>query len=158
MNSQLNNLTNHANTQILVQNKLSAAWTSFMFLYIYVDYLVLHKPGHIEGILAGMIWEFPISQTFMVIALTSVSIPALMIVLSTALPPHINRITNLILATLYIPYSLFNIVGESWTLFFGLGIGLELLLLGFILRSAWTWQVTEAREGTSAINAQSMAR
>ena len=28
-----------------VQAKLAAAWTSFMFLYIYVDYLHLYKPG-----------------------------------------------------------------------------------------------------------------
>ena len=42
--------------QIPVQIKLAAAWTSLMFLYIYVDYLVLHKPGHLDGILAGKIW------------------------------------------------------------------------------------------------------
>jgi len=32
-----------------------------------------------------------------------------------------------------------NAVGESWTYFFGLSIGIEVLLLGFILRTAWTW-------------------
>ena len=34
-----------------VQAKLAAAWTSFMFLYIYVDYLHLYKPGAIRDIL-----------------------------------------------------------------------------------------------------------
>ena len=33
--------------------KLAAAWTSFMFLYIYVDYLHLYKPGAVADILAG---------------------------------------------------------------------------------------------------------
>jgi ABC-type transport system involved in cytochrome bd biosynthesis fused ATPase/permease subunit len=33
-------------------------------------------------------------------------------------------------------------VGESWTYFYGLSIGLEVLLLAFILRSAWTWPRT----------------
>ncbi len=33
-----------------VQAKLAAAWTSFMFLYIYVDYFHLYKPGAIDEI------------------------------------------------------------------------------------------------------------
>ena len=35
--------------QIPVQFKLAAAWTSFMFFYIYVDYLFLYKPGVVEN-------------------------------------------------------------------------------------------------------------
>ena len=34
-----------------VQAKLAAAWTSFMFLYIYVDYFAFYKPGVIDDIL-----------------------------------------------------------------------------------------------------------
>jgi len=45
-----------------VQAKLAAAWTSVMFLYIYVDYLYLYKPGTIDDMLAGVVWEFQISQ------------------------------------------------------------------------------------------------
>jgi hypothetical protein len=127
-----------------VRAKLAAAWTSFMFLYIYVDYLLLYKPGIIDDILAGVVWEFDISQTFLVIGLTLMAIPILMILLSTTLPARVNRATNLVVATLYIPVSAFNAVGESWTYFFGLSIGLEVLLLAFILRSAWTWPCTTA--------------
>jgi hypothetical protein len=36
-----------------VQAKLAAAWTSFMFLYIYVDYFHLYKPGVIDDLRAG---------------------------------------------------------------------------------------------------------
>ena len=36
-----------------VGTKLAASWTSFMFLYIYVDYLTLYKPGVIDGIRDG---------------------------------------------------------------------------------------------------------
>ena len=43
------------------------------------------------------------------------------------------------MASLYIPVSAFNALGESWAFFYGLSIGLEVLLLAFILRSAWTW-------------------
>jgi hypothetical protein len=127
-----------------VRAKLAAAWTSFMFLYIYVDYLHLYKPGAIDDILAGIVFEFDISQTFVVIALTSVAIPILMILLSTTLPARVNRATNLVVASLYIPYSAFNLAGGSWIYFYGLGVVLEVLLLAFILRSAWTWPRTPA--------------
>jgi Family of unknown function (DUF6326) len=132
------------NPPIPVQAKLAAAWTSFMFLYIYVDYFHLYKPGVVDDILAGIVFEFDISQTFVVIALTLVAIPILMILLSTTLPARVNRATNLVVATLYIPVSMYNAVGESWTYFYGLSIGLEVLLLAFILRSAWTWPRTPA--------------
>ena len=56
------------------------------------------------------------------------------------LPARANRITNLVIAALYIPFSAYNVVGESsWLYFYALSIGIELLLLAFILRSAWTW-------------------
>jgi hypothetical protein len=86
-----------------VQAKLAAAWTSFMFLYIYVDYLHLYKPGIIDEILAGIVFEFDISQTFVVIALTLVAIPILMILLSMTVPARANRTLNLVVASLYIP-------------------------------------------------------
>ena len=32
-----------------------------------------------------------------------------------------------------------NLIGGEWLFFYGLGVGLELVLLAVILRSAWTW-------------------
>lgn len=124
-----------------VQAKLAAAWASFMFLYIYVDYLALYKPGFVDDILAGTVYEFDLGPTFVAFALTLMAIPILMILLSATLPARVNRTVNLVVATLYIPVSVFNAAGESWTYvyFYGLSIGLEVLLLAFILRSAWTW-------------------
>jgi hypothetical protein len=127
-----------------VQAKLAAAWTSFMFLYIYLDYFALYKPGVIDGILGGAIFEFDISQTLLTAFLTLIAIPTLMVMLSMMLPARANRTINLVVASLYIPVSMFNAVGESWTYFYGLSIGLEVLLLAFILRSAWTWPRTAA--------------
>ena len=131
--------------QIPVQAKLAAAWTSFMFFYIYVDYLHLYKPGAIDDILAGVVFEFDISQTFVVIALMLVGIPILMILLSMTLPARANRTLNLVVASLYIPVSVFNVLGAgSWMYFYGLGVVLEVILLAFILRSAWTWPRTSS--------------
>ena len=125
-----------------VRAKLAAAWTSFMFLYIYVDYLALYKPGLIHDILAGVVFEFDISQTFVVIALMLMAIPILMILLSTTLPARANRTLDLVVASLYILVSAFNAVGESWMYFYGLGVVLEVIVLAVILRSAWTWPRT----------------
>ena len=130
--------------RIPVQAKLAAAWTSFMFLYIYVDYLHLYKPGVIDDILAGIVWEFNISQTFVTVALTSVAIPILMVMLSMTLPARANRTINLVVASLYVPYSMFNLVGGSWTYFYGLGVALEVIVLAVILRFAWTWPRTSS--------------
>jgi hypothetical protein len=127
-----------------IRTKLAAAWTSFMFLYIYVDYLALYKPGAIDDILVGVVHEFDTGPTFVALALTLMAIPILMILLATTLPARVNRATNLVVATLYIPVTMYNAAGESWTYsyFYGLSIGLEVLLLAFILRSAWTWPRT----------------
>ena len=129
---------------IPVRLKLAAAWTSFMFLYIYVDYLHLYKPGALTDILAGVVFEFDISPTLLTIFVAVIAIPALMVMLSMTLPARVNRATNLVVASLYIPVSVFNAVGESWSwsYFYGLSIGLEVLLLTFILRAAWTWPRT----------------
>ena len=144
MRTQTAELTALEDRQVPVQAKLAAAWTSLMFLYIYVDYLILYKPGFVDDILAGIVHEFDTGPTFVALALTLMAIPILMILLSTTLPARVNRTINLVVATLYIPVSIYNATGESWTYFyfFGLSIGLEVLLLAFILRSAWTWPRT----------------
>ncbi len=122
-----------------VRAKLAAGWASFMFLYIYVDYFALYKPGFLDGLDAGVVWEFDIDQALLTAFLVLVSIPALMIALSVALPARAARIVNLVVASVYVPVTAFNAIGESWVFFYGLSIGVELLLLAFILRSAWAW-------------------
>ena len=128
--------------RIPVRAKLAATWTSFMFLYAYVDILNFFTPGVIEDILDGKVFEFDLSQTFSTTALTLMAIPILMVVLSMTLPARANRITNLIVASVYVPVTAFNAVGESWLYFYGLGIVLELILLALIVRYAWTWPRT----------------
>jgi hypothetical protein len=127
---------------IPVRAKLAATWTSFVFLYAYVDILNFFTPGVIEEILDGKVFEFDLSQTFSTTALTLVAIPILMVVLSMTLPAQVNRIANLVVALLYVPVTAFNVVGESWLYFYGLGVVLELILLALIVRYAWTWPRT----------------
>ena len=65
-----------------------------------------------------------------------------MILLSATLPARANRVTNLVVATVLIPYMAFNLAGGEWLFYYGLGLAVELLVLAFILRSAWTWPRT----------------
>src|SRR4030095_15925194 len=129
--TQREDLTAQKDPQVPVQAKLAAAWTSFMFLYIYVDYFALYKPGVIDDILVGVVWEFDISQTLLTAFLALMAIPLVMICPPTTLPARVNRATNLVVASLYVPVSMFNAVGESWSwsFFYGLSIGLEVVLL-----------------------------
>lgn len=132
------------NRQVPVQAKLAAAWASFMFFYIYVDYLALYKPGFLDDIQAGIVHDFETGPTFVGLSLTLIAVPSLMILLSAAAPARVSRTLNLVVATLYVPVTIYNAAGESWSYayFYSLSIGLELLLLAFILRSAWKWPRT----------------
>lgn len=129
-----------------VQAKLAAAWTSLMFLVIYIDYFHLYQPGEIDKIRGGDIFEFAISPTLMSIFFVIIAITALMVMLSMALPARVSRVTNLVVAAVYIPIMIFNVVGASpeWNFYYGLTIGVEVLILAYILRSAWTWPRTAA--------------
>ncbi len=134
------------NPPIPVQAKLAAAWTSLMFLVIYIDYFHLYQPGEIDVIRGGEIFAFDITATLMSIFFVVIGIPALMVLLSMALPARVNRATNLVVASLYIPVMVFNAAGASWdwAFYYGLTIGVEVLILSFILRSAWTWPRTSS--------------
>jgi hypothetical protein len=137
------------NTQKIVQNtledikvnvkiKLATLWTSLMFLIIYLDYFHLYMPNTIKEIQIGRVFVFNITQGFLLVALASVTIPALMISLSVVLPTKINRWTNIIMATILIPYMLFNLVGEAW-IHMVFGAAVEVIILCFIIRYAWKW-------------------
>jgi len=128
--------------KINLKLKLATMWASFMLLYIYIDYLHLYMPGKIEDILKGRVYKFDITEGFLIVATVSMTIPALMIFLSVALPAKINRWVNIIIATMYIPYMLFNLAGEAW-IHMVIAAIVEVVLLCFIIRCAFKWPRTE---------------
>jgi hypothetical protein len=122
--------------KVNVKLKIAALWTSFMFLYIYVDYFHLYMPGSLKDILAGKVFVFDITYLFLLVAMIFVAIPSLMIFLSIVLPAKANRLTNMIVATLFIPYMLFNLAGEAWFHMY-LAAAIEVVQLCLIIRYAW---------------------
>ncbi|HEY7565305.1 MAG TPA: DUF6326 family protein [Acidimicrobiia bacterium] len=143
--------------RIPVRLKLSALWATVMFLYVYVDILAFFKPGTIDDILVGRVWEFDISQGWALGAMALMTIPALMVFLSLALPAHIARWTNVVIASLYVPFSIFNTVGETWIYYYWFGAILETALLLLVIRYAWSWPRV-AEFGTRATEARVTAQ
>ena len=135
-----------------MQAKLAAAWTSLMFFIIYIDYFHLYQPGQIDDIRSGVIFKFDISGNLMSIFFVIIAIPTLMIMLSMTLPARMNRVTNLVVASLYSPLLILNFVGapSDYAFYYALTIGVEVLIVAFILRSAWTWPRTPAVSAGSA--------
>jgi hypothetical protein len=139
-----------------VQAKL-AAWTSLMFFIIYIDYFHLYQPGEIDDIRSGVIFKFDISGNLMSIFFVIIAIPTLMIMLSMTLPARMNRVTNLVVASLYSPLLILNFMGapSDYAFYYALTIGVEVLIVAFILRSAWTWPRRTASPATPAASLDS---
>jgi len=124
--------------KVSVKLKLASLWTSFMFLYNYVDYFALYMPSKIDDITKGKVFVFDITQGFIFTALFLATIPIVMIFLSLVLPAKINRWTNIIVAMVFIPYMLFNLAGEAWVhMYFAAAV--EVILLCLIIRYAYKW-------------------
>lgn len=128
--------------QINVKLKLAMLWISFMLLYGYVDYFALYMPGNINGILKGKVYLFEITQSFIMAALVALTIPTLMVFISVALPAKPNRIINIIVAIIHIPYMLFNLSGEAWAHMYFAAV-VEVFLLCLIICYSWKWPRTD---------------
>lgn len=130
--------------RVNVRIKLAALWTSFMFLYIYVDYFALYMPGKIEDILDGRVFTFDITQGFIFTALLLAVIPMLMIFLSVILKAGASRLTNIVVAIALVPYMLFNLAGEAWPhMIFAAAV--EVVLLVLIIRYAKKWPTLQGK-------------
>jgi hypothetical protein len=138
MNTQKTSQNQLEDIKASLKLKLATLWVSLMFLYIYVDYFHLFMPGKIKDIQVGRVFEFGITQGFLLATLASMTIPALMIFLSVSVPAKVNRWANIIIAAVYIPFTLFNLAGEAW-MHMVFGAVVEVVLLCLIIRYAWKW-------------------
>jgi hypothetical protein len=138
MNAQKTPLNALEEIKVSVNLKIASLWMSLMFLIIYLDYFHLYMPGKIKDIQVGRVFVFDITQGFLLAALALVTIPALMIFLSVALPAKVNRLANIIIAGVNIPFVLFNLAGEAW-MHMVFGAAVEVVLLCLIIRYAWKW-------------------
>ncbi len=125
-------------TKISLKVRLATLWATLMFIIIYLDYFHLYMPGSLKDMLAGKVFVFDITQVFLLMALVMVTIPALMIFLSVALPAKVSRWANIIIAAINIPLILYNLAGEAW-IHMVIGAVIQVALLCQIISYAWKW-------------------
>ena len=124
-----------------VKLKLAALWTSVMFLYIYADYFGLYIPGALQKMIAGRMGPLgPTTQGVLLGASTMMAIPSVMIFLSVALKPAINRWLNIIFGALFTLIILITMWSWYFYIFYGV---IEIALTVAVVYYAWTWPKTD---------------
>jgi uncharacterized protein DUF6326 len=124
-------------SNVNVRIKISALWTSMLFVFAYVDLFSLYRPDFRADVEAGEIGGFTVNQSFLLGTTAYVVIPSLMVFCALILRPRINRIANIALGVIYALTIVAAAIGE-WN-YFVLGSAVEAAQLAAIVYYAWTW-------------------
>jgi hypothetical protein len=120
-----------------VKIKIAALWTSVMFCYIYADYFGLYVPGTLQKMLAGKMGPLgPTTQGVLLGTSVMMAIPSVMIFLSVALKPNLNRWLNIIFGVIYTIIILMTMWDWKFYIFFGV---IEVVLTSLVVWYAWKW-------------------
>jgi hypothetical protein len=123
-------------TTVDVRIKLSALWTSMLFVFAYVDLFSLYRQDIRADLEAGRVGGFTVDQPFLLGTTAYVLIPSLMVFGTLVMPPRMNRILNVGVGLVYAVTVVAGAIGE-WT-YYVLGSTVELALLAGIVHYAWT--------------------
>ena len=124
-------------SRVNVRIKISALWTSMLFVFAYVDLFSLYRPDFRADLEAGEIGGFTVNQSFLLGTTAYVVIPSLMVFLALILPPRVNRIANIALGIMYALTIIAGAIGE-WS-YYVFGSAIEVALLAAVVYYAWTW-------------------
>jgi hypothetical protein len=114
-----------------VRIKLSALWTSMLFVFAYVDLFGLYRPDIRADLEAGEIGGFTVNQAFLAGTTAYILIPALMVFGALVLPRRVNAGVAIVYAITIVA----GAIGE-WT-YYVLGSAIEVALLGAVTWYAW---------------------
>jgi hypothetical protein len=131
-----------------VRIKISALWTSMLFVFAYVDLFSLYRPDFQADIEAGEVGGFTVNQTFLLGTTVYVVIPSLMVFCALILRPQVNRIANIALSIMYAVTIIAGAIGE-WS-YYILGSAIEAALLTAVVYYAWTWPKETPPTSTTA--------
>jgi Family of unknown function (DUF6326) len=129
-----------------VRIKISALWTSMLFVFAYVDLFSLYRPDFRADLAAGEISGFTINQSFLFGTTVYVVIPSLMVFCALILRPRVDRIANIALSIIYALTIIAGAFGE-WN-YYIFGSAVEVGLLVAIVYYAWTWPKEAAPTST----------
>jgi hypothetical protein len=139
----MTNITDLEDFKVNLKIKISTLWVSVMFCYIYGDYFSLYVPKQIERFINGeTLLDSPLK---LFAASILMAIPALMVFLSIALKPKINKGLNIIFGTIYTAIMLLiaiTSIAPWWTFSVFLSI-VEIVLTSLIVWYAWRWPKQE---------------
>src|SRR3954468_6882006 len=111
---------------------LALAWASLMSLYIYNDYFSMYLPGAIRDMSSGRMGPLgPATPGVLVGVSVLLAIPALMILLSVALPPAASRGLNIVFGLTYTVVEALTFLGPA--IFYRMVVALEIALTLFIV-------------------------
>jgi hypothetical protein len=124
-------------SNVNVRIKISALWTSMLFVFAYVDLFSLYRPDFRAEVEAGEIGGFTVSQSFLLGTTVYVVIPSLMVFCALILRPRVNRIANIAVSIVYALTITAGAIGE-WN-YYILGSAIEAAQLAAIAYYAWNW-------------------
>ena len=134
--------------------KISALWTTMLFIFVCVDLFSLYRSDVRADIEAGKIAAFTIGQGYLLGVMIYVLVPSLMVFLSLVLPVRITRTANIVVAVVYALTVAGSAIGE-WS-YFILGSLAEAVLLAGVVYYAWTWP--KATDAVAALEDQPRTR
>jgi uncharacterized protein DUF6326 len=124
--------------KVPVRLKLSALWAATMFCYVYADFFMLHEPGRLADMNAGILAPFGVPTPAIMLGVAAMMvIPSVMVFLVLVLPPPANRWLNMVLGTVYSIIILLTMIGAD--LFYLLFGAVEVAMTLTIVRYGWTW-------------------
>jgi hypothetical protein len=124
--------------EINIKIKLAFLWAATTFCYIYCDYFELYVPGKLSSMLDGKMGPLgQVTQNVLMGASAMLAIPCIMVFLSIALKPNINRWLNILFGLFFTAVMVLAIRGMwNFYIFFGL---IEIALTLLIVWNAWKW-------------------
>ena len=124
-------------SNVNVRIKISALWTSMLFVFAYVDVFSLYRRDFRADLETGVIGGFTVNQSFLLGTTVYVVIPSLMVFCALILRPRVNRIANFVLGVVYAITIIAAAIGE-WN-YVILGSAIEVAQLAAVVYYAWTW-------------------
>lgn len=133
------NTTLYQDFPINIKLKLAALWTSVTLCYLYGDYFELYVPLKTKGLVDGVnMLDSPIK---LFAASLLLAIPAVMVFLSVALKPSINRTLNIAFGFFYTAIMVLIAITSitPWRAFYVFLAVVESCLTAVITIYAWRW-------------------
>ena len=124
---------------INIKIQLAALWIATTFCYLYGDYFELYVPDKVESLISG---ENTLNSPLMLFIVSFIlAIPPLMVFLSLALKPKINKILNIAFGLLFTIIMVLIAINSltSWYAFYVFLAIVEAMLTFIIVWKAFKW-------------------